>query len=193
MRTWGCFAGWWGAWTGLVRRHRQGDEPGDASPAALNSETYASVVEQHTWDDAARDEGGSFGTPLAGLGTPLPGNMLSAFAFAPGFDGIENTDVAAMLAIVNARDMESRDDSPTCTYTRAWHAHFDFRSCLCKKLLMLQVSYLRTESVSLCVFVWGHRWGRAPREDMEDAFPWLAVRRRMGTIYRYFLPLVLQH
>ena len=154
MTTFGCFRGWWGAWTGLVRRHRQGDEPGHPSPAALNSETFATVVQLHTWTDAARDEGGSFGTPLAGLGTPLPGNLLSAFAVAPGFDGIENTDVATILGIVNARDMSSRDGSPTGTYTRALHAHFDFRSCLCTKLLMLQVSYLRTESVSLCVFVW---------------------------------------
>jgi hypothetical protein len=148
MRTWGCFAGWWGAWTGLVRRHRQGDEPGDASPAALNSETFALVVEQHTWTDAARDEGGSFGTPLAGLGTPLPGNLLSAFAFAPGFDGIENTDVASMLEIVNARD------TLTLVRTRTHGMHILISGCLCMKLLMLQVSYLRTESVSLCVFVW---------------------------------------
>ncbi len=97
MSRWGCFGGWWGRWDALVRFYRPGNAPDPPTDGNLTSETFAGVVQRHALDDAARDDGGAFGTH--------PHNIFSAFELAhDDFVGVDASDAAAISARLNALD-----------------------------------------------------------------------------------------
>ena len=82
---------WWGRWWSVAVR--EGHVPDNEAPAEATyfSETFAAVVE------SARD-------------------VRSAFELAPSelFEGLDTTNTAAILHIVNTRD---GSESPTCKHT----------------------------------------------------------------------------
>jgi hypothetical protein len=100
---------WWSHWWSVAVR--QGHVPHSEAPAeaTYTSETFATVVEMHGWADAARDEGGAFGRSEQG-------DVRSAFELALSalFVGLDTTNTAAILHIVNTRD---GSESPTCKHT----------------------------------------------------------------------------